>query len=91
MDVFTMTSFFESSSIVTVEAQASGVRCVIADSIPDNVIVTGLVSSLPLNAPITDWVSAIKGNYPKRKQVSEMKMFSMDRTISELRDVYNNL
>ena len=91
MDVFAMTSFFESSSIVTVEAQASGVRCVIADSIPDNVIVTGMVSSLPLNAPITDWVSAIKGNYPKRKQVSDMKKFSMDRTIYELREVYNNL
>ena len=91
MDVFAMTSFFESSSIVTVEAQASGLRCVIANSIPDSVIVTNLVSSLPLNAPITDWVSAIKGNYPKRQKVNEMNMFSMERTVCELKEVYDNL
>lgn len=91
MDVFTMTSFFESSSIVTVEAQASGVPCVIADSIPNNVIVSDMVSCLSLKANIEDWVLALKGKYPKSKQVSKLNLFSIERTISELKDVYNNL
>ena len=91
MDVFAMTSFFESSSIVTVEAQASEVRCVIADSIPNNVIVSELVSCLPLDADMKDWVLALKGKYPKSKQVSDLNLFSMERTVSELRDVYNDL
>lgn len=92
MDVFTMTSFFESSSIVTVEAQACGIRCVIANSIPENVIVTNNnVSTLSLDASIADWVKAIEGYYPKRKQVSEIEKFSMNRTIKELKGVYNNL
>ncbi len=89
MDVFMMTSFFESSSIVTVEAQASGIRCVIASSIPENVIVTDdNVSTLSLEAPTEDWVKAIKGKYPKRKKVSDITMFSMERTIKELKEVY---
>ena len=78
MDVFAMTSFFESSSIVTVEAQACGVRCVIADSIPKNVIVTKNVTSLSLDAPIDTWVLAMKGEYEKMPQISDMSLFSMD-------------
>ena len=91
MDVFAMTSFFESSSIVTVEAQACGVRCVIADSIPKNVIVTKNVTSLSLDAPIETWVLAMKGEYEKMPQISDMSLFSMDKTIDELKEVYQQL
>ena len=92
MDVFTMTSFSESSSIVTVEAQASGLRCVVASSIPENVIVTDdNVSTLSLDNPIQDWVDALKGDYPRRKKVSDMSLFSIDRTIIELKEVYFHL
>lgn len=91
MDLFMMTSTFESSSIVTVEAQVCGVRCVIADSIPENVIVTHNVSRLSLNASISDWISAMLGNYERHRKVSDISLFSMDRTIEELKIVYKNI
>ena len=91
MDLFMMTSFFESSSIVTVEAQACGVRCVIADSIPENVIVTNNVSRLSLDAPLDDWLSAMYGNYERHRKISDISLFSMDRTIIELKNIYKSI
>ena len=88
MDLFMLTSFFESSSIVTVEAQFAGVRCVISKSIPDNVIFTKKVNRIPLDAPLETWLTAMHGNIPCDDMVSSLDDFLIDGSIKELKDLY---
>lgn len=91
MDLFMLTSFYESSSIVTVEAQFAGKRCVVASSIPESVVVTDKVNRIPLDAPIATWLSAMRDELPHDKPVGTLKDFSMDRSASMLKKLYMKL
>ena len=51
MDVFVMPSLFEGMPNTVVEAQATGLPCVIADTITREANITGLVEYLPLKDP----------------------------------------
>ena len=51
MDVFVFPSFYEGMPNTVIEAQATGLPCVIADTITREANITGLVTYLPLNAP----------------------------------------
>lgn len=88
MNVFMLTSFYESSSIVTVEAQYAGVRCVVSDSIPENVVATNLVNRIPLSAPIEQWLDAICGRVNTDNPVSSLDDFSMNKSARELKMLY---
>lgn len=88
LDVFMLTSFFESSSIVTVEAQLSGIRCVVADSIPADVVITDKVNRIPLNAPIETWVKGMEGVLPFEKNIYPSEIFTKEGIINELKKLY---
>lgn len=88
MNVFMLTSFYESSSIVTVEAQYAGVHCVVSDSIPVNVVATDLVNRIPLSAPIEKWLDAICGRVNTDIPVSTLDDFSMNKSAKELKKLY---
>ncbi len=91
MDVFMLTSLFESSSIVTVEAQFAGVRCVVADSIPDSVVLTTKVNRMPLDAPVGKWIAAIEGNLSTDKKKGNLDDFSMENSVLQLKQLYYDL
>ena len=55
MDVFVLPSVYEGFGIVNLEAQASGLKCVVSDAVPESVDVTGNVARLSLNAPLDAW------------------------------------
>lgn len=59
IDLFMLVSHSESSSIVTLEAQAVGVRCLIADTIPEDVIYRSNVRRMNYDASYSEWISAI--------------------------------
>lgn len=59
IDLFMLVSHSESSSIVTLEAQAVGVRCLLADTIPADVVYKGNVRRLALNSPVELWIKAV--------------------------------
>ena len=55
MDVFVFPSFFEGMPNTVIEAQATGLPCVIADTITREADITGLVEYLPLSMSAKDW------------------------------------
>ncbi len=57
-DVFAFPSIFEGFGITLIEAQAAGLPCIKANTIPPECVVTDLVVSLPLESP-SDWAEAI--------------------------------
>lgn len=60
MDVFVFPSLFEGLSLVTVEAQAAGLPCVVSDHVPAECKKTrGLVKFLPLDAGKDHWTEEI--------------------------------
>ena len=55
MDVFVFPSFYEGMPNTVIEAQATGLPCVIADTITPEADITGLVSYLPLSDSPEIW------------------------------------
>ena len=58
-DVFVLPSMGEGFSIVTLEAQCSGLACV-TTTLPKEVVMTDLISSHSLDEPLDIWVAAIE-------------------------------
>lgn len=58
MDVVLMPSFNEGLPVSIIEAQASGVKCILSNGVPKEVDVSGNVAFLPLE--IDQWVASIK-------------------------------
>lgn len=59
MDVFCLPSRFEGLPISAIEAQASGLKCLISDNVTEEVRITGLVRFLPLEKEC--WVRELVG------------------------------
>lgn len=60
MDVFVLTTLREGLSMVTVEAQTSGLKCVISDQVPDGAdIKAGLIRKMSLDDNAELWAQAV--------------------------------
>ncbi len=65
-DVFLLTSLSEGLSLVTVEAQACGVPCVVSQGVPKIADVTGFVKFVGLDKSAEEWADAILEMSDKR-------------------------
>ena len=70
MDVFCLPSFYEGFPIVAVEAQASGLPCVLSKNITQEICITDLVKLLPIENSQSLWIEEIEKflNIPKLKE-----------------------
>lgn len=68
MDVFAFPSLYEGMPNTVIEAQATGLPCVIADTITREANITGLVKYRPLGSDVSGWVSDIQHQFeiPRR-------------------------
>lgn len=88
LDIFMLTSFFESSSIVTVEAQLSKVKCVISDRIPKDVIITDGVVQLSLDESIDNWVDAMLNMKDVIRVRPNYNSYSVLESVNKLKKIY---
>lgn len=59
MDVFVFPSFYEGMPNTVLEAQATGLPCLIADTVTKEACITELVTYLPINNGVFAWVDSI--------------------------------
>lgn len=88
MDEFVLTSFYESSSIVTVEAQLSGTPCVISSSISDEVIISdSVVKVSPYGRP-EEWCHKIDEHKGKVLKLRNEDRFDFKHSVNTLINIY---
>ena len=91
-DVFLMPSFFEGLSVAAVEAQASGIRCLLSDKCNKDVDITRLCEFLPLKEDV--WVKEMSEDLPLREYTKDMIVdagFDVKNTAKWLEDFYKGL
>ncbi|MNC38553.1 putative glycosyltransferase EpsF [compost metagenome] len=75
MDAFVFPSLYEGLGIVVIEAQASGLFCVVADTIPKDTNISGIVEFISLNESSIYWAGKIldlRNNYKRTNLVNEL-------------------
>lgn len=91
-DVFVLPSLYESFGIVNVEAQCSGLPCVISDTIPEDIKITENVVYLSLNESAEIWAETImKYENIQRKSFSDEAVkrgYSLKANADNLLEIY---
>ena len=73
MDVFVMPSFYEGMPNTVIEAQATGLPCIISDTITKEANITGLVDYMSLDASADKWAKTTLEDIRKIRNVDEAK------------------
>ena len=94
MDVFLMPSLFEGNPVTLIEAQASGLPCVISDVITEKIdMELGLISHLSLQDELSIWAQKLSSHHrsingEQIKQAFKIKSYDIDSTICALTKIY---
>lgn len=78
MDVFLLPSLYEGMPNTVIEAQATGLPCVIADTITREADITGLVDYVSLKDDISAW-STVAQDFAKKKRYSTSDLLFEER------------
>ena len=96
MDILVLPSFKEGFPVVSVEAQAAGLNCLLSDTITEEVRLTNLVHYLSLSQGPEEWsnkiVEIVKGN--KRDEItygSKLELFDNEKASTKLEQYYLDL
>lgn len=94
MDCFLLPSLFEGFGIAAIEAQASGLHVVAADSVPSIINIKGHTSFLSLKSPYGNWNSVVDNAIFKTKHSDRTNnpvlgsRFDVNNMIEQLKKVY---
>lgn len=83
MDVFCFPSLWEGLGIVAIEAQTSGLNCVVSNQVPNETdLGMDLITKISLNSGIPNWVSNIlKYKKHKKRKVDQEKIMKSEYNI----------
>ena len=80
MDVFVFPSLYEGMPNTVIEAQATGLPCVIADTITREADITGLVQYLSLTYPASEWANTAihAAEQPRKNTEADLRKAGYD-------------
>ena len=80
MDYFVYPSRYEGLPGTIVEAQTAGLRCLMSDTICEEVVVTDLVHTMSIEEEPEKWATYIKetGNYVRTSHIEEVQSAGFD-------------
>lgn len=93
MDVFVLPSLWEGLAICAIEAQASGLPCILADTVPREAVLTDSVRQVPLQNP-EQWLLAMDAYAGKPRQgllprdEEKLAVYDMKKTAAWLQNFY---
>ena len=90
MDVFIFPSIAEGLGIALVEAQVSGLRCIVSKNVPEAAYLTNLVIPLELDDSINNWVNAIVDDNLYGTYSGDLDSYDMNKEIKKLEQMYIN-
>ena len=89
MDVFLFPSLYEGFPLSLIEAQMSGVKCIVSKNINQSVIVNNNVFQLELDEDINKWCYKIMDTDIQKEDCKIIKdKYSIKNVISELEYIY---
>lgn len=92
MDVLLFPSLFEGFPVTIIEAQASGLPCVISDVITKEVDQTDLVQRVSLDSPWEKWIDAIHAASAKNREyyndIILRSDYDVKKSVETLMDIY---
>lgn len=95
MDVFVFPSLYEGLPVTMIEAQTSGLPCVISQNVPQETDITELVFRVSLDAPLKEWVekieSALKIKRESQKEVIQKSGFDIKENVNWLENFYTKV
>ena len=80
-DVFLFPSLYEGLPVTLVEAQSSGIKCIISESIPDDCKITGNVETVSLEKPAKFWAEQVlkyANGYERKNTLKEISAAKFD-------------
>lgn len=88
MDVMVFPSFFEGLSVVLVEAQASGLKCVVSDSINPANFLSETTIPVSLSESVDAWAEIVLDNTVRHAACGNLEDYDMNREIRRLERLY---
>lgn len=90
MDVFIFPSLFEGLGIALIEAEASGLKCVISDTVPKETHLVENLSALPLDESASVWCDAVLDNSIKNPAEGDINAYDIKNVMKKLEGIYTN-
>ena len=89
-DALLLPSESESFSLVLIEAQIKGVRCVASDRVPEDVAINGNCFRLPLESSDEDWAKTVLGK-ERTGERGDLSVFDVSAVADRLLGVYDRI
>ncbi|AUJ23653.1 Putative glycosyltransferase EpsF [Virgibacillus dokdonensis] len=94
MDVFLFPSIYEGLGIVSIEAQACGLPCVLSDAIPKEVCLTENIKFLSIYNPVELWAEEVLSycDYSRvdNSNLISLKGYDINKVVKELEEIYTD-